>query len=245
MCPCSIFAVNQHSGSNQAADFDNNLSGVIERSNNGTLVMYGENGVPLTRIWCIYEIWQTQLQRRGQSSQLHISAINGHQNTTLLAQCRAINLDTSESTVAQDKDRILRSIATSKVSKLEVELSVHQAIVQFIQREIGHALKDIYSYKTVSGINVYSLSSKGMTTLKLLWDVVLEAHLCKARVQMQTQQASDNTSTSAHSLLSPDHRAKLAPQLYNAVCSECVQLLTSQASQQVDYYNRMLVSSSR
>ncbi|GIL86068.1 hypothetical protein Vretifemale_14319 [Volvox reticuliferus] len=56
---CDIFAINQHPGQVQADDLAQ-LKDCVEASNQ-TLLCLDDKGLVLTRIWCLYEIWNTIL----------------------------------------------------------------------------------------------------------------------------------------------------------------------------------------
>mmetsp|Transcript_31220 Transcript_31220/g.69446 ORF Transcript_31220/g.69446 Transcript_31220/m.69446 type:complete len:482 (+) Transcript_31220:82-1527(+) len=106
-----IFAVNQHigRGSTQADDLAN-LQTVITRVER-TLLILDSTGVVLTRIWCLYEIWQTMKKHTGVLEVLaEVSLLDLEQVQGVIKQ---LDIKKAKATRDQDRVRILAQIDRS------------------------------------------------------------------------------------------------------------------------------------
>ncbi|KAK3278126.1 hypothetical protein CYMTET_13902, partial [Cymbomonas tetramitiformis] len=101
-----IFAINQHGG--MAADLDL-LQHCLHATTSGTLLVMDEVGgmVPLSRAWCVYEVWSTLHLRGERYLRLHEGSLHAgvwaHVVSSLdLRHCQAFS--------ASDKDTILKAV---------------------------------------------------------------------------------------------------------------------------------------
>ncbi|GLI71003.1 hypothetical protein VaNZ11_016119 [Volvox africanus] len=132
---CDIFAINQHPGQVQADDLAQ-LKDCVEASNQ-TLLCLDDKGLVLTRIWCLYEIWNTILA--GGPPKLAVLGYDVNQDAFKEVY---ITLDVSEAqaTVDSDRVRILADIAAS-TGLQELNLVIKQSLVESTQAEAENALK--------------------------------------------------------------------------------------------------------
>lgn len=68
-----IFAITQHSGETQAHDLSR-LEATIRNPGCTTLVVLDEDGIPLTRCWCIFEFFATIRYANGRHGKLQVRA---------------------------------------------------------------------------------------------------------------------------------------------------------------------------
>lgn len=68
-----IFAITQHSGETQAHDLTR-LEATISNPDCTTLVILDEEGIPLTRCWCIFEFFSTIRHANGRHGKLQVRA---------------------------------------------------------------------------------------------------------------------------------------------------------------------------
>ena len=68
-----IFAITQHSGETQAHDLSR-LEATIKHPECTTLVVLDEEGIPLTRCWCIFEFFATLRYANGRHGKLQVRA---------------------------------------------------------------------------------------------------------------------------------------------------------------------------
>ncbi|KAG1655308.1 hypothetical protein FOA52_007965 [Chlamydomonas sp. UWO 241] len=99
-----IFAINQHPGEGQRGDL-NNLKEVLADADQ-TLMCLDHKGAVLTRIWCLYEAWQSQRKGRGRL------VIMSYDIKLEPLQQVFLELDvaSAEATQREDLDRILAEI---------------------------------------------------------------------------------------------------------------------------------------
>ncbi|EFJ40045.1 hypothetical protein VOLCADRAFT_100240 [Volvox carteri f. nagariensis] len=132
---CDIFAINQHPGQVQADDLAQ-LKDCVEASHQ-TLLCLDDKGLVLTRIWCLYEIWNTILA--GGPPKLAVLGYDVNQDAFKEVY---ITLDVAEAqaTVDADRVRILADIAAS--TGLEhLNQVLKRSLVESTEAEAENALK--------------------------------------------------------------------------------------------------------
>ncbi|KAG2425099.1 hypothetical protein HXX76_014008 [Chlamydomonas incerta] len=132
---CDIFAINQASHPSQVqADDLSQLKDCVEASAQ-TLLCLDDKGLVLTRIWCLYEIWNTVLA--GGPPKL---AVLGYDVNEAAFKEVYITLDVAEAqaTVESDRVRILDDIAAS-TGLQELNLVLKNALVDSTQHEADYA----------------------------------------------------------------------------------------------------------
>ena len=112
-----IFAITQHSGETQAHDLTR-LEATISNPDCTTLVILDEEGVPLTRCWCIFEFFATIRHANGRHGKLQVRAGSLAPGGTgeympcvdperLAHLAESVDAMSAEASVPADKDMIL------------------------------------------------------------------------------------------------------------------------------------------
>ncbi|GFR41736.1 hypothetical protein Agub_g2489 [Astrephomene gubernaculifera] len=132
---CDIFAINQHPGQIQADDLSQLKDCVV--ASKQTLLCLDDQGMVLTRIWCLYEIWNTVLV--GGAPKLAVLGYDVKQDAFKEVY---ITLDVGEAqaTVESDRVRILADIAAS-TGLQELNLVIKRALIESTQAEAENAQK--------------------------------------------------------------------------------------------------------
>ncbi|GFR50272.1 hypothetical protein Agub_g12459 [Astrephomene gubernaculifera] len=119
-----IFAINQHPDTTQAEDLSK-LQEVVGSSQATLLVLDGDGQV-LTRIWCLYEIWQTVRQRGAKG----LRVLAGQLHHTHLARVWGdLEVERAQATVEADHVRILADIRADTGAQ-QLNQLIKRAIVE-------------------------------------------------------------------------------------------------------------------
>ncbi|KAG2485797.1 hypothetical protein HYH03_015508 [Edaphochlamys debaryana] len=128
-----IFAVNQHPGKTQADDLAR-LQEVVGASE-GTLLVLDAAGLVLTRIWCLYEIWQT-VRRWGPKG---LRVLSGTLRRDELAAVWAeLDVERAQATLESDRTRILADIRATTGGN-ELNHHIKRALVESAVAELAEA----------------------------------------------------------------------------------------------------------
>ncbi|GLC44943.1 WD repeat-containing protein 49 [Pleodorina starrii] len=132
---CDIFAINQHPGQVQADDLSQ-LKDCVEASQQ-TLLCLDDKGLVLTRIWCLYEIWNTVLA--GGPPKLAVLGYDVNQDAFKEVYI-TLDVEEAQATVDSDRVRILADIAAS-TGLQELNLVIKNSLVESTQAEAENAQK--------------------------------------------------------------------------------------------------------
>lgn len=100
-----MFAVNQHPGVEQEADLSQ-LQDAISCASQ-TLLCLDEEGLVLSRIWCLYEIWKTLEQKDGSKLRILMIKLDEDLMNTLF---QSFSVSQAKATVESDRVKILADI---------------------------------------------------------------------------------------------------------------------------------------
>lgn len=99
-----IFAVNQH----QAPPDLGQLLSVLQAAR-GTLLVLEDGGAPLTRLWCLWEAWQTGQHKDGSALR---SLTHGLDFSSVLQALHDVDVGAAETSEACDKQRLLDDLTS-------------------------------------------------------------------------------------------------------------------------------------
>lgn len=223
-----IFAVPQHPGSGQQQALAH-LGDVIRDSKHGTLLLYGIQGVPLTRIWCLYEMWQTALLRGASALQL-CTSINVLE-LGMFELFKGLDLGQAEATVEADKERILAAISASQVSKAEVEFSIRECVAAGCGDGFVKHLWDAVR------VDAKLVTKNALVQLRLCFDVHLLLEDMRALQQQSggLQQPSVPVRLPWKPLAMESDAARMAHPHFAAVRTSLLQRVTSALPKLVSY----------
>ncbi|GLI63213.1 hypothetical protein VaNZ11_006069 [Volvox africanus] len=125
-----IFAINQHPSEQQANDLAQ-LQEVVGASE-ATLLVMDRYGTVLTRIWCLYEIWQTVRQRGSEAVCVLAGPLDFEE---LVHVWGDLEVERAQATFSADRDRILADIRTATGSP-ELNRHIQQALVKSAARDL-------------------------------------------------------------------------------------------------------------
>lgn len=142
------FAINQHGGVHTVQDLKN-IEEVIKSSTHGT-VLFLENMKPLSRIWCIYELYHSIINKKPIYFMIPFLNTGIYGRSAYVGLClllaaglgnRLIDCNKAEATVPADRETILHSIeqtctvktVNDHVRKCILEQS-NQTLINFLDR---------------------------------------------------------------------------------------------------------------
>ncbi|GIL50307.1 hypothetical protein Vafri_6512 [Volvox africanus] len=132
-----IFAINQHPSEQQANDLAQ-LQEVVGASE-ATLLVMDRYGTVLTRIWCLYEIWQTVRQRGSEALCVLAGPLDFEELVHVWGE---LEVERAQATFPADRDRILADIRAATGS---AELNRH------IQQALGKsAIRDLEAVRAAA-----------------------------------------------------------------------------------------------
>lgn len=128
-----IFAINQHPYEDRGClgnDDVANLARVVAATDR-TLLCLDEDCVVLTRIWCLYEVWQTFLAKDTGGLRILMSSVDVQRLKQLFD---GFDVRQAQATQPADRERILASISDS-IGAVELNLRLRHTLVDSAREE--------------------------------------------------------------------------------------------------------------
>jgi tetratricopeptide (TPR) repeat protein len=123
--------VSQHEGTAKAHDLEH-LSDAIAAAERGTLLILDADGLTLTRIWCLFELYKT-VKLRPTQSDLIVLLPPAADFRSLSKIWTSLDVEKAQATVEDDRVRILHEIAQSEAAN-EGTLALNHTLKHAIQR---------------------------------------------------------------------------------------------------------------
>ena len=132
-----IIAINQHPYKDRGClsnkDVDN-LAKVVHATDR-TLFCLDKECVALSRIWCIYEVWQTVMEKGAYGLRVLMPEVKG---SKLAEVFKTFDVMKAEATQEEDRIKILADISKSDGGAASVNMKLKRALVDSAQHEAEH-----------------------------------------------------------------------------------------------------------
>eukprot|EP00798_Chlamydomonas_sp_ICE-L_P020038 gene20038-26753_t len=134
-----IVAINQHPYGDKGCLLQDDVASLasVVQATEQTLFCLDEQCVVLTRIWCLYEVWQTFLAKGVSGLMILMPNVNVKELTKVFD---TFDVMQAQATQADDKERILQQI-TDTMGSTEVNLQLKAALVSSAKYEAKHTIK--------------------------------------------------------------------------------------------------------
>eukprot|EP00798_Chlamydomonas_sp_ICE-L_P015437 gene15437-21524_t len=134
-----IVAINQRPYEDKGCLLQDDVASLasVVQATEQTLFCLDEQCVVLTRIWCLYEVWQTFLAKGVSGLMVLMPDVNG---TRLEEVFETFDVMQAQATQPEDKKRILHQIKDS-IGSTEVNLQLKAALVNSAQYAVDNTLK--------------------------------------------------------------------------------------------------------
>eukprot|EP00798_Chlamydomonas_sp_ICE-L_P026687 gene26687-4263_t len=134
-----IVAINQHPYEDKGCLLQDDVASLasVVQATEQTLFCLDEQCVVLTRIWCLYEVWQTFLAKGVSGLIVLMPTVDVEELTEVL---ETFDVMQAQARQAEDKERILQQI-TDSMGSTEVNLQLKAALVNSAKYEAKHTNK--------------------------------------------------------------------------------------------------------
>jgi len=173
VCP---FAVNQHQ-----VDLDDDLEKSpffkalqsVKAASGRVLMVLDEDATPLTRIWCVYEIWVTATLglRFEMGTPEGLMKLGPNCNRNLQNKINRFKLDEAEATVEADRLKILQKIRENR-PPTEADLEVESLVLRVVSQNATFALFGLLT-KSEEVIFAVPWFTYWFTKVVVLWEKLL------------------------------------------------------------------------